>query len=137
MTHQCQSTSRSVWPSPRPPRPRAPQCGPARFDVEVHRSAEDLCRAHGAARGQSPIVPARALAEFEASYPNVRDGSDAVARDWGVTGLPETFFVDRRGRVVAHVIGAIASDQLQDSVRAAIRGRPIGARQGGDRRSTR
>jgi hypothetical protein len=81
--------------------------------------------------------PARALAEFEASYPNVRDGCDAVARDWGVTGLPETFFVDRRGRVVAHVIGAIASDQLQDGVRAAIRGRPIGARQGGDRRSTR
>lgn len=61
------------------------------------------------------------LAEFDASYPNVRDRSDAVARDWVVTGLPEAFFVDRRGRVVAHVIGAIVSDQLEDGVRAALR----------------
>jgi cytochrome c biogenesis protein CcmG/thiol:disulfide interchange protein DsbE len=77
------------------------------------------------------------LEEFDVSYPNVRDGSDAVARDWGVTGLPETFFVDRRGRVVGHVIGAIDSRQLREGVHAAVRALPLGALQGGDRRSTR
>ena len=77
------------------------------------------------------------LEEFDVSYPNVRDGSDAVARDWGVTGLPETFFVDRRGRVVGRVIGAINSRQLRDGVQAAIRAVPMGALQGGDRRGTR
>jgi cytochrome c biogenesis protein CcmG, thiol:disulfide interchange protein DsbE len=77
------------------------------------------------------------MEEFEVSYPNVRDGSDAVARDWGVTALPETFFVDQRGRVVGHVIGAIDSRQLRGGVRAAVRGLPIGSLQGGDRRGTR
>jgi cytochrome c biogenesis protein CcmG, thiol:disulfide interchange protein DsbE len=75
--------------------------------------------------------------EFDVSYPNVRDGSDAVARDWGVTGLPETFFVDRRGRVVGRMIGAIDSRRLRGGVRAAVRGLPIGSLQGGDRRSVR
>jgi cytochrome c biogenesis protein CcmG/thiol:disulfide interchange protein DsbE len=77
------------------------------------------------------------LEQFDVRYPNVRDGSDAVARDWGVTGLPETFFVDRRGRVVGRVIGAIDSRQLRDGIRAAVRGVPLGSLQGGDRRSTR
>jgi cytochrome c biogenesis protein CcmG/thiol:disulfide interchange protein DsbE len=77
------------------------------------------------------------LEEFDVSYANVRDGSDAVARDWGVTALPETFFVDRRGRVVARVIGSIDSRQLRDGVRAAVRAAPLGALQGGSRRNTR
>lgn len=76
------------------------------------------------------------LSEFGATYPSVRDRSDEVARDWGVTGLPETFFIDRRGRVVGRVIGAVSERQLRDGVLAARRGVPLGARQGGDRRST-
>jgi hypothetical protein len=54
-----------------------------------------------------------------------------------VTGLPETFFVDRRGRVVGRMIGAIDSRRLRGGVRAAVRGLPIGSLQGGDRRSVR
>jgi cytochrome c biogenesis protein CcmG, thiol:disulfide interchange protein DsbE len=77
------------------------------------------------------------LGEFRVSYPNVRDRGDDVAREWGVTGLPETFFISRRGRVVAHVIGAISAQQLGDGIRAARAGRPLAPRQGGDRRSTR
>jgi hypothetical protein len=50
-------------------------------------------------------------------YPNVRDGTDAVARDWGVTGLPETFMysrdplhalLDRLGSAVARTAEALA-----------------------------
>jgi cytochrome c biogenesis protein CcmG/thiol:disulfide interchange protein DsbE len=77
------------------------------------------------------------IREFGISYPNVRDPGDEVARDWGVTGLPETFFVSPRGRVVAHVIGAISSRQLEEGIAAAVAGRPTGVLQGGDRRSTR
>jgi cytochrome c biogenesis protein CcmG/thiol:disulfide interchange protein DsbE len=77
------------------------------------------------------------IAEFRLSYPNVRDQGDDVARDWGVTGLPETFFISARGRVVSHVIGAVSKRQLDDGIRAAIDGRPLAAREGGDRRSTR
>jgi cytochrome c biogenesis protein CcmG, thiol:disulfide interchange protein DsbE len=75
--------------------------------------------------------------EYDISYPNVRDPGDDVARDWGVTGLPETFFISARGRVVSHVIGAVSQRQLADSISAARAGRPLAPRQGGERRSTR
>jgi cytochrome c biogenesis protein CcmG, thiol:disulfide interchange protein DsbE len=77
------------------------------------------------------------LDEFRISYPTIRDRGDDVAREWGVTGLPETFFVSARGRVVGHVIGAISSRQLDDGISAAVKGRPAPAREGGERRSTR
>jgi hypothetical protein len=67
----------------------------------------------------------------------VRDPGDDVARDWGVTGLPETYFVSARGRIVGHVVGAISTRQLDDGVAAAVAGRPLAAREGGDRRPTR
>ena len=77
------------------------------------------------------------LADFGNTYPHVRDPSNDVARDWGVTGLPETFFLSSSGDVVGHVIGAASSEQLRDGIAAATRGRVAGARQGGDRRPTR
>ena len=77
------------------------------------------------------------LGEFGVTYPNVRDPGNEVAREWGVTGLPETFFISARGRVVGHVIGAISAQQLDDGARAAVAGRALAPREGGDRRSTR
>jgi cytochrome c biogenesis protein CcmG/thiol:disulfide interchange protein DsbE len=77
------------------------------------------------------------IREFDLSYPHVRDPGEDVARDWGVTGLPETSFIGARGRVVAHVIGAISRRQLDDGVRAALAGRPLATLEGGDRRPTR
>lgn len=77
------------------------------------------------------------LREFKLSYLNVRDKSNDVALRWGVTGIPETFFIAPRGTVVAHIIGAISARQLREGVRAAERGQPLGALRGGERRTTR
>lgn len=77
------------------------------------------------------------MREFGVSYLNVRDPTNRVARRWGVTGLPETFFVTKRGEVVGHVIGVISEAQLRDGIAASESGRPAGARSGGDRRPTR
>ena len=77
------------------------------------------------------------LADFEIDYLIIRDPSNEVARRFGLTGLPETFFVSAAGRVVAHVIGAVSPKQLQAGMAAAVSGRPRGAQQGGDRRPTR
>ena len=77
------------------------------------------------------------LRRFGQTFPNVRDPTNATARRWGVTGIPETFFVSRRGDVVGHVIGVVSERQLAQGVAAASRGRPRGAQSGGDRRSTR
>jgi cytochrome c biogenesis protein CcmG/thiol:disulfide interchange protein DsbE len=77
------------------------------------------------------------MSEFHVTYPNVRDQSDDVAIDWGVAALPETFFIDARGRVVGHVIGAVSDSQLRAGISSARSGKPAGARSGGDRRPTR
>jgi cytochrome c biogenesis protein CcmG/thiol:disulfide interchange protein DsbE len=49
------------------------------------------------------------------TYPVLLRG-DATSVDFGVSGLPESFFVDRRGRVVWHIAGGInASDEFHAS----------------------
>ena len=73
----------------------------------------------------------------EVSFPSVRDKTDATGRAWGLTGLPETFFIDRDGRVVGHVIGAIDEKRLAAGLDAARSGRILGEIEGGERRSTR
>jgi cytochrome c biogenesis protein CcmG/thiol:disulfide interchange protein DsbE len=77
------------------------------------------------------------MREFDTSYLNIRDQDNGVARDWGVTGLPETFFITRRGKVVGHVIGVVSGEQLSAGITAARSGRAVGASEGGDRRPTR
>ncbi len=83
-------------------------------------------------------VPEDALAfmrQFGHDFPTVRDPTGATARRWGVTGIPETFFISRDGNVVGHVIGTVTPRQLAEGVGAA--GRPRVADQGGERRPTR
>jgi cytochrome c biogenesis protein CcmG, thiol:disulfide interchange protein DsbE len=72
-----------------------------------------------------------------ASYPSLRDRSNGVAHRWGVTGLPETFFLSAEGRVVGHIIGAVSADQLSAGIGAARAGRALGVESGGERRKTR
>lgn len=81
---------------------------------------------------------ARAFLErHRVTFPSVRDKTDATGRAWGITGLPETFFLDARGRVVGHVSGALDDESLAAGIRAAQEGRILGGVRGGDRRSLR
>jgi cytochrome c biogenesis protein CcmG/thiol:disulfide interchange protein DsbE len=41
------------------------------------------------------------LAQTKATFPSVRDRDRSYGRDFGVTGYPETFLIDRKGRVAA------------------------------------
>ncbi|HEV2075266.1 MAG TPA: TlpA disulfide reductase family protein [Thermoleophilaceae bacterium] len=75
------------------------------------------------------------MREFDVSYLNVRDPSDRTARRWGVTGLPETFFISARGQVVGHVIGVVSPEQMRRGLAAARTGRALGLQQGGAQRA--
>ncbi len=115
-------------------------CDPCRAEAEVLEEGWDGARGEGTLfvglNMQDLTGDAREfMSEFGNSYPNVRDESNGVAVDWGVTGLPETFFLSADGEVVAHAIGAISSEQLELGVQAAEEGRPLGSIEGGDRRS--
>jgi cytochrome c biogenesis protein CcmG/thiol:disulfide interchange protein DsbE len=57
------------------------------------------------------------LASYHVNYVSLRDGGGSTASRYGVTGLPETYFIDRQGRIVAHVPGQVSSAQLAEGVR--------------------
>ena len=56
------------------------------------------------------------LKEFGITYTNLMDPNGAVAIDYGVRGVPETFFVDRAGKMASKYVGPVlngGSGQLQ------------------------
>jgi cytochrome c biogenesis protein CcmG, thiol:disulfide interchange protein DsbE len=56
------------------------------------------------------------IADFGLSFPNVRDTRGAVAIDYGVYGVPETFFIDRGGRIRAKHVGAVTAELFRATV---------------------
>jgi cytochrome c biogenesis protein CcmG/thiol:disulfide interchange protein DsbE len=47
------------------------------------------------------------MSDFSLSFPNVRDVAGKVSVDYGVYGVPETFFIDRKGVIRAKHVGAV------------------------------
>jgi len=64
------------------------------------------------------------MRRYELTFPVVYDGPGDTLSGWGVTGFPETFVLDRQGRVVESFAGAVNSDEdrarLQDAVDTAL-----------------
>lgn len=55
------------------------------------------------------------------TYPTVRDGPGTTLAQYGVSGFPETWFVDRRGRlVVEHISGPLTAARLDRDLRLAL-----------------
>ena len=56
------------------------------------------------------------IRDFALSFPNARDVTGKVSVDYGVYGVPETFFVDRRGRIRYKHVGAVTADVFRTHV---------------------
>jgi cytochrome c biogenesis protein CcmG/thiol:disulfide interchange protein DsbE len=54
--------------------------------------------------------------EHGLAYPHVRDEELELYRDFGLTGQPETFFVDANGVILEHVNGPLSEDVLSELV---------------------
>jgi cytochrome c biogenesis protein CcmG/thiol:disulfide interchange protein DsbE len=61
------------------------------------------------------------MRKHRVTYPVVHDNQDVTSPKYGLTGLPETFFVNRRGLVVAHVTGQVSASELRDGIEKALR----------------
>jgi cytochrome c biogenesis protein CcmG/thiol:disulfide interchange protein DsbE len=60
------------------------------------------------------------LRRFDITYPIVADNLSLTGH-YGVTGYPETFFIDRRGRVVPpHIVGPATHRTLDEGIRRAM-----------------
>lgn len=59
----------------------------------------------------------RFVAATGTTFTNVRDGENLTYQAYGVTGVPETFFVDRQGRIVQKFPGAVTQwSSWQDAI---------------------
>lgn len=56
---------------------------------------------------------------YRLTYPNLVDQRGTSLDSFRATGLPETYFLDRRGRIVAHVVGEMSRGELRAGTAAA------------------
>jgi cytochrome c biogenesis protein CcmG/thiol:disulfide interchange protein DsbE len=62
--------------------------------------------------------------EFDTPYVSVRDRGNRTYEDYGLTGVPETYYLDATGRIVAHVPGAISRAILEEGIAQAMEDAP-------------
>lgn len=60
------------------------------------------------------------LSQFGLSFPNGYDPSSEISIDWGVYGVPETFFVDADGRVILKHIGPVTPELMDQQLKAML-----------------
>src|SRR6266702_1751812 len=61
------------------------------------------------------------LRTYGITYPNVVDPTGSTAINYGVTGVPETIFIDRHGMVIHKVIGELTEQTLQSNLQMLLR----------------
>ena len=57
------------------------------------------------------------LRRHKVNYVSVRDGTDHTYSAYGLTGVPETYFIDANGRTLRHFVGAASRQDLEDGIR--------------------
>jgi len=53
------------------------------------------------------------IRQFQLTFPNAPDDGGKVAVEYGVYGVPETFFVDRAGTIRAKHVGAVTDEVIR------------------------
>src|SRR5262249_51200061 len=54
--------------------------------------------------------------DFQLSFPNAPDPSGKVSIDYGIYGVPETFFIDKQGRIRAKHVGSLSEQVFKQHV---------------------
>jgi cytochrome c biogenesis protein CcmG/thiol:disulfide interchange protein DsbE len=61
------------------------------------------------------------MARFNFTFPNGPDPGSKISIDYGVYGVPETFFIDRQGLIAYKHVGALSPDVIEEQVRAILK----------------
>ncbi|MEP6641895.1 MAG: TlpA disulfide reductase family protein [Gaiellales bacterium] len=59
------------------------------------------------------------LSHYGVTYTAVSDKTNSTYESYGLTGVPETYYLDRHGRIVAHDPGAVSVASLHGGIRKA------------------
>ena len=60
------------------------------------------------------------IREFNLTFPNAPDPSGKVSVDYGVYGVPETYFIDRAGAIRVKHVSAVTDQVFRDTVEALL-----------------
>ena len=69
--------------------------------------------------------------KYQINYVAVRDRSNTMYTNYGLTGVPESYFIDPRGRIVAHIPGEVTQATLNQGIAAITSARKGGTLPGG------
>jgi cytochrome c biogenesis protein CcmG/thiol:disulfide interchange protein DsbE len=98
-------------------------CHPCRREAPVlaafARSPAGRGHLVGVDTGDDAAAAKRFIARYGWSFSVLRDPASATAVDYRVPGLPTTFALDARGRIVAQLFGAQTEATLTRALRAA------------------
>ena len=61
------------------------------------------------------------LRRYHVTYTAVSDKDNSTYESYGLTGVPETYYIDGRGRIVGHDPGAVSFESLNAGIRDASR----------------
>ena len=62
------------------------------------------------------------MRRFDFTFPNGPDPGSKISIDYGVYGVPETFFIDRQGRITYKHVGALTPALMEAQVQAILKG---------------
>ena len=62
------------------------------------------------------------MRRFNFTFPNGPDPGSKISIDYGVYGVPETFFIDRQGRIAYKHVGVLTPGLLETKLRAILKG---------------
>jgi cytochrome c biogenesis protein CcmG/thiol:disulfide interchange protein DsbE len=65
------------------------------------------------------------LNEFDVTYPNGRDVDGKITVEYGVVGLPVTFFISKEGLIERRWVGAVPESRLLDWTESLVQGLPL------------
>jgi cytochrome c biogenesis protein CcmG/thiol:disulfide interchange protein DsbE len=88
----------------------------ANFTEAERRYADDDFRMLGVVYQDTPENARRWMQRMGGSWPSVIDASSRIAIDYGVYGVPETYFIDKDGRVAFKQIGPVSRMLLRQKV---------------------
>jgi cytochrome c biogenesis protein CcmG/thiol:disulfide interchange protein DsbE len=100
-------------------------CTPCRVEAPLLEQTQKQLAARGTVLGVTykdyAADSRKFVRKFGLTYPNLRDDRLQLAPRYGTSALPETFVIDRRGRIVALSRGQVTREFLDQAVGRALR----------------
>ncbi|MDI3269250.1 MAG: redoxin domain-containing protein [Bacillota bacterium] len=100
-------------------------CDPCREEIPLLQSLQDefpqTLLVVGIAWRDGQKEVASFVEELQVRYPVLRDGEGKAGRQYGLTGVPESWLIDPEGVAVLHIRGPVTS-QTEEEIRRFLKG---------------